>query len=91
MLVLFESSSGYALFKVLDEGELEQVDNIYKEFKTLERVAGLVKRHEFRKFENTTEAMQAAVAMVDGKLDKNLKKLRKSLPKETYLVLWIVS
>merc|ERR1711916_260897 len=34
MLVLFESSSGYALFKVLDEGKLETVENIYKEFKT---------------------------------------------------------
>ena len=81
MLVLFESSSGYALFKVLDEGKLEQVDNIYKEFKTPERAAGLVKLHEFRKFDNTTEAMQAAVAMVDGKLDKNLKKLLKKSAK----------
>jgi nucleolar protein 58 len=77
MLVLFESSSGYALFKVLDEGKLEKVDNIYKEFKTPERAAGLVKLHQFKKFENTTEAMQAAVAIVDGKLDKNLKKLLK--------------
>jgi nucleolar protein 58 len=85
MLVLFESSSGYALFKVLDEGKLETVENIYKEFKTPERAAGLVKLHEFKKFENTTEAMQAAVAMVDGKLDKNLKKLLKSSAKGNIL------
>lgn len=37
MLVLFETPAGHALFKVLDEGKLKDVDNIYKEFETPEK------------------------------------------------------
>ena len=77
MLILYESAAGYALFKVLDEGKLEKVDNIYKEFKSPERAASLVKLQAFKKFEDTTEAMKAAVSIVDGKLDKSLKSLLK--------------
>ena len=85
MLILFESASGYAVFKVLDEGKLANVDNIYKEFKSPEKAANLVKLKAFRKFESTTDAMKAAVCMVDGKLDKNLKSLLKDVVKKDSL------
>ena len=32
MIVLFESPAGYALFKVLDEGKLKDVDNLHAAF-----------------------------------------------------------
>jgi nucleolar protein 58 len=32
MLVLYETSAGYALFKTLDDSKLKKVDNIYKYF-----------------------------------------------------------
>jgi nucleolar protein 58 len=34
MLVLFETAAGFALFKVLNEGKLKSVDDIYQEFET---------------------------------------------------------
>ena len=34
MYVLFETPGGFALFKVLKEGKLKDVDNLHKEFTT---------------------------------------------------------
>ncbi|KAG1365190.1 putative nucleolar protein 5-2 [Cocos nucifera] len=36
MLVLFETPAGFALFKVLDEGKLSKVEDLWKEFATSE-------------------------------------------------------
>lgn len=36
MLVLFESAAGYGLFKVLSEGKLKDVDDIYTHFSSVE-------------------------------------------------------
>jgi nucleolar protein 58 len=36
MLLLFETSAGFALFKVLDEAKLEKVDDIGKAFESVE-------------------------------------------------------
>mmetsp|Transcript_13437 Transcript_13437/g.15337 ORF Transcript_13437/g.15337 Transcript_13437/m.15337 type:complete len:507 (-) Transcript_13437:1537-3057(-) len=75
MLVLFEAPAGYCLFKVKDEGKLSTPSKIYKEF---EKSSGdVVKLHAFQKFEDTTEAVAAATAVVEGKLDKGLKKFLK--------------
>jgi hypothetical protein len=41
MLLLFETPAGYALFKVLDEGKIKNVDNIYKYFETADAAQGL--------------------------------------------------
>uniref|UniRef100_H2YQL5 Nucleolar protein 58 n=1 Tax=Ciona savignyi TaxID=51511 RepID=H2YQL5_CIOSA len=60
MLVLFESPSGYAIFKVM-------------------------KLKHFKKFEDTTEALAATTAAVEGKLSKTLKKvLKKIVAKEAH-------
>uniref|UniRef100_A0A8K9X4N9 Nucleolar protein 58 n=1 Tax=Oncorhynchus mykiss TaxID=8022 RepID=A0A8K9X4N9_ONCMY len=37
MLVLFETTAGYAIFKVLDESKLQEVDSLWKEFETPEK------------------------------------------------------
>ncbi|XP_026876567.2 nucleolar protein 58 isoform X1 [Electrophorus electricus] len=85
MLVLFETAAGYAIFKVLDEQKLQQVDCLWKEFETPEKANKIVKLKHFEKFQDTTEALAAATALVEGKLGKSLKKvLKKVVAKEAH-------
>jgi len=79
MLVLFETSAGYAVFKLLDEKKLSEVDNLYKDFETAEKASEVVKLKMFKKFEDTTEALAAATAAIEGKMSKSLKKLLKKV------------
>jgi nucleolar protein 58 len=79
MLVLFECAAGYAVFNLLDERKLKEVDNLYKDFETPEAASDVVKLKYFRKFQDTTEALAAATAAVEGKMSKSLKKLLKKL------------
>lgn len=41
MLVLFETPGGYALFKVLDEGKIEDVKTIFDQFETPEKASSV--------------------------------------------------
>jgi len=77
MLVLFETSAGFALFKVLDESKLQKVDNIFKEFENVSSASKIVQLQKFQKFKNTAEALKASTALIDSKLSKSLKKLIK--------------
>ncbi|XP_017041304.1 nucleolar protein 58 [Drosophila ficusphila] len=79
MFVLYETPAGYAIFKLLDEKKLEQVDNLYQEFETPEKANKLLKLKHFEKFNDTTEALVAATAAVEGKVAKPLKKTLKKL------------
>lgn len=79
MLVLFETAAGYAIFKVLDESKLQQVDSLYKEFETPEKANKVVKLKLFEKFQDTTEALAAATALTEGKIGKSLKKILKKV------------
>ncbi|KAK1166239.1 nucleolar protein 58-like [Acipenser oxyrinchus oxyrinchus] len=85
MLVLFETAAGYAIFKVLDEKKLQEVDSLWKEFQTPEKANKIVKLKHFEKFQDTTEALAAATALVEGKIGKSLKKvLKKVVAKEAH-------
>ncbi|XP_062383830.1 nucleolar protein 58 isoform X3 [Sardina pilchardus] len=85
MLVLFETAAGYAIFKVLDEQKLQEVDSLYKEFETPEKANQMVKLKHFEKFQDTTEALAAATALTEGKIGKSLKKvLKKVVAKEAH-------
>ncbi|XP_014233267.1 nucleolar protein 58 [Trichogramma pretiosum] len=77
MLVLFETAAGYAIFKVLNEDALKQIDNLYQYFGTPEGASNILKLKHFAKFEDTTEALAATTAAVEGKLCKSLKKVLK--------------
>ena len=77
MLLLFETPAGYALFKVLKSGKLGEASNIWQDFETPEKAAAVVKLKAFSTFDNTTEAVVAAASIIDGKLDKSLKKFLK--------------
>ncbi|XP_010904781.1 probable nucleolar protein 5-2 [Elaeis guineensis] len=87
MLVLFETPAGFALFKVLDEGKLSKVEDLWKEFATSESARQVVKLKAFSKFENTTDALSAATLLIDGKPSKGLRKfLRAHCDGETLAV-----
>ena len=77
MLVLFDTPAGFAIFKVLDEGKLKDVDNIHKHFADAESARSVVKLKAFHAFEDTKDAVAAATALVDGKIDDSLKKFVK--------------
>ncbi|MQL74137.1 hypothetical protein Taro_006493 [Colocasia esculenta] len=87
MLVLFETPAGFALFKVLDEGKLSKVEDLWKEFATSESARQVVKLKAFSKFENTSEALSAATLLIDSKPSKALRKfLRTHCDGETLAV-----
>ncbi|KAK9732759.1 hypothetical protein RND81_04G020100 [Saponaria officinalis] len=87
MLVLFETPAGFALFKVLDEGKLSQIDDLWKEFSSTDSARKVVKLKAFDKFENTADALSAATLLIDGKPSKGLRKFLKAhCPGETLAV-----
>lgn len=79
MLVLFETSAGYAVFKLLDEKKLQETKNLYADFESPEKASNILKLKHFEKFDDTTQALAAATATVEGKVSKPLKKLLKRL------------
>ncbi|KAF7278469.1 hypothetical protein GWI33_008373 [Rhynchophorus ferrugineus] len=78
MLVLFETPAGYAIFKLLDEKKLEKVDSLYTSFETPDAAKKIVKLKHFEKFADTTEALSATTAIVEGKISKSLKRAIKN-------------
>ncbi|XP_058058023.1 nucleolar protein 58 isoform X1 [Anopheles bellator] len=79
MFVLYETPAGYAIFKLLDDNKLKEIDNLYLEFESPEKAGKIVKLKHFEKFADTTEALSAATAAVEGKVSKTLKKALKKL------------
>ncbi|CAG9331118.1 unnamed protein product [Blepharisma stoltei] len=80
MLVLFETSGGFALFKVLKDKKLKQVENLAEEFKTLDSASKIVKLKAFDKFKDSKSALQAAAALTNHELSKTLTRfLRKNI------------
>merc|ERR1711871_552986 len=77
MLVLLETAAGFGLFKVLDEGKVKDATDLAKDFATPESAAKMVKLKKFSKFVDQEDALAAATAMIEGKLDKSLKKFLK--------------
>ncbi|KAB1202784.1 putative nucleolar protein 5-2 [Morella rubra] len=74
MILLFETPAGFALFKVLDEGKLNKVEDLWKDFSTAETARQVVKLKAFSKFENTSEALEAATLLIESKPSKGLRK-----------------
>ncbi|RAL49770.1 hypothetical protein DM860_002061 [Cuscuta australis] len=74
MLVLFENPAGFAIFKVLNEGKLSKVEDLWKEFSTVDSARKVVKLKAFLKFENTADALSATTMLIDSKPSKGLRK-----------------
>lgn len=79
MLVLFETSGGYAVFKVLKEKKLKNPDNLYKEFQSVEKASKILALRHFEKFQSMEEALESASCSIKGKMSKKMKKFLKSL------------
>ncbi|KAK6022323.1 NOP5NT domain protein, partial [Ostertagia ostertagi] len=77
MLVLFETAAGYAMFKLLSDKKLKNVDNIYEEFNTAEKAQENLQLIAFKKFKSTADAVESTCALQEGKMNKTLKKLLK--------------
>ncbi|KAK2364449.1 putative nucleolar protein 5-1 [Trifolium repens] len=84
MLLLFETAAGYAIFKVLKEGKLSKVEDLQNEFSSSDSARKIVKLKAFSKFENISEATEAASLLIDSKASKGLRKfLRVNCENET--------
>lgn len=74
VLVLFETPGGFALFKVVKDGKLKNIDDLHKSFKTSEGADEVVKLKAFKKFKDTKDAMKSVEKLLDGKMSKTLQK-----------------
>ena len=72
--VLFETTGGFALFKVVKDGKLKDADKLYSSFKTAEGAQQVVKLKAFKKFKDTKEAMKSVEKLLNGKVSKTLQK-----------------
>lgn len=77
MLILFETSAGYALFKATKPGKFTSAANVAEEFSKASDPGSLIKFKAFAPFENTTDAVVAATSIIDSNMDKSLKKFLK--------------
>lgn len=80
--VLYESPVGFALFQVLDEGKIKDIDAVESLFSDPSQLSGVLQLKKFKKFTDQVEATQAAVSLTEGKIAKSLKKMLKKLVKE---------
>ncbi|CAE6124653.1 unnamed protein product [Arabidopsis arenosa] len=78
MHILFETPGGFAIFKVLDEGKLSNVEDIGNEFLTAKSARKMVKLVAFDKFDNTAEALEAVAKLLEGTPSKGLRKFLKA-------------
>jgi len=88
MLLLFESASGYGLFRIQNDSKLSKVDEIQKllgnsDASTASKYFNLEK---FQPIRDTAEALQCATATVESKISKPLKKLLKKISEDEELM-----
>ena len=74
VLVLFETPGGFALFKVVKDGKLKDIDSLHESFQTAEDAEKIVKLKAFKKFKDTEEAMKSVKKLLSGKVSKTLQK-----------------
>uniref|UniRef100_A0A8C9AQQ5 Nucleolar protein 58/56 N-terminal domain-containing protein n=1 Tax=Prolemur simus TaxID=1328070 RepID=A0A8C9AQQ5_PROSS len=67
MLVLFEMSVGYVIFKVPSEKKLQEADSSWRKIETPEKANKIAKLAHFEKFQATAEALAALTALMEDK------------------------
>ncbi|KAI0921968.1 Nucleolar protein 58 [Taiwanofungus camphoratus] len=72
MLVLYETSLGYCLFKLTDSAKVSSAD-LWEEFETPEKANKLLKLKALHRFTSTATAVEEITAIQEGKLGKGLK------------------
>ncbi|GIX95769.1 nucleolar protein 58 [Caerostris darwini] len=75
MLVLFETSAGYAIFKVKKklEKKLAEPESLYEEFKTADKAKKVLKLEHFEKFKDVQDAVSFTTKTKNSKISKLLK------------------
>ncbi|KAI0637720.1 Nop-domain-containing protein [Trametes polyzona] len=73
MLVLYETSLGYCLFKLTDDAKLES-ENLWEDFETPEKANKLLKLKAIHRFTSTADAVEEITALQEHKVTKGLKK-----------------
>lgn len=81
MLVLFETASGYAVFKYL-HSTLKKSESDYGSFADSKNVAKHIKLVSFEPFKDIAEAMASSTNIAEGSLCPKLKKMLKKVLKE---------
>ena len=75
MLLLFETASGYGLFKVVEEEKLFKCEDVISEFSDTDKLSQLLCLKAFDPFKDSDDAIKATTSLLEGKLNKKLKKL----------------
>jgi nucleolar protein 58 len=78
MLVLYETAAGYALFKLLDDNKIEDVDAIWDELNTPSKAQESLHLVSFKPFKTTADALENITSINESKVHKTLKKMLKS-------------
>ncbi|OCT47011.1 Nucleolar protein 58 [Cladophialophora carrionii] len=81
LLILTETSAGYALLKAKDKKLLKR-DDLASELTSVESVTSQLKLKEFQKFDSAAAALEEAAAIVEGKVTPKLSSLLNSLKDE---------
>ncbi|RMZ81757.1 hypothetical protein DV738_g1983, partial [Chaetothyriales sp. CBS 135597] len=81
LLILTETSAGYALLKAKDKKLLKR-DDLAAQLESVEDVCSELKLKEFRKFDSAAAALEEAAAIVEGKVTPALASLLDGLKEE---------
>jgi nucleolar protein 58 len=74
MYVLFETAGGFALFKVVKDKKLKELDTLHESFVDADSANKVVKLKAFVKFKDTKDAMKSIEKLMEGKMSKSLQK-----------------
>jgi nucleolar protein 58 len=72
MYVLFETAGGFALFKVVKDKKLKELDTLHESFVDADSANKVVKLKAFIKFKDTKDAMKSIEKLMNGKISKSL-------------------
>lgn len=86
LLILTETSAGYALLKAKDKKLLKR-DDIVDQLTGVDNVCQQIKLKEFQKFDSAAAALEEAAAIVEGKVTPQLSSLLDSLKDESKISL----
>jgi len=81
LLILTETSAGYALLKAKDKKLLKR-DDLGTELSDVEKICSELKLKQFQKFDSAAAALEEAAAIVEGKVTPKLSALLNDLKDE---------
>ncbi|KRZ54985.1 Nucleolar protein 58, partial [Trichinella nativa] len=77
MLLLYETASGYAIFRISEKFNLTKVDDLWSEFESPDKARQFVQLVNFRKFSDINQSLKSTMDIMENKCSKTLKKVIK--------------